>query len=100
MGKFFFTLSLKGAKPPITEAAKYNNAKELGLLDRHGNYKVEQKPCPIESSINARLKQPGESLANVVPKKDTKEGEEGVFKLKLKGGQPQLQKAAAEKENA
>ena len=36
---------------------------------------------------------------NVV-KKDSKEGEEGVFKLKLKGGQPQLQKAAEEKENA
>ena len=39
-GKFFFTLSLKGDKPVISEKAKWANAKEMGLLDQNGNMKV------------------------------------------------------------
>ena len=62
---------------------------------------MEQKPCSIEQQLTMRLKEQGESYMNVVPKKDTKEGESGVFKLKLKGGQPQLQQSAEIKvENA
>lgn len=97
-GKFFFTLSTKGEKLVISDKAKYNNAKELGQLDKDGNLKVavDTKPCLIESQLNMRLKEQGESYMNVVQKKDAKEGEEGVFKLKLTGGQPQLQKKAEE----
>jgi 5-methylcytosine-specific restriction endonuclease McrBC GTP-binding regulatory subunit McrB len=74
-GKYFFTLKLKGDKLVISDKAKWNNAKELGQLDRDGNYKVEQKPCEIESQLTLRLKEQGESIMNVVPKKDTKEVE-------------------------
>tara|TARA_B110000305_G_C19307262_1_gene572203 strand:- start:43 stop:159 length:117 start_codon:yes stop_codon:yes gene_type:complete len=37
-----------------------------------------------------RLKESGELITNVVPKKDAKEAEKNVFKLKLKGAQLQL----------
>ena len=99
-GKFFFTLSTKGEKLVISDKAKYNNAKELGQLDKDGNLKVvaDNKPCLIESQLNMRLKEQGESYMNVVQKKDAKEGEEGVFKLKLTGGQPQLKKAEEKQE--
>ena len=90
-GKFFFTLKLKGDKPPITEKAIWANYREMGMLDHKGNLKVKDKPCEIENQLTMRIKD-GNSVQAIVPARTKKEGEEGVFNLKLKGELPKLKK--------
>lgn len=97
MGKYFFTLRIKGEPVKITEQAKMAKLREEGKLDAQGNVIYKAKPCEIESSLDSRVKDSGEaaSILHVVKDGSEKKGVEGqAFKLQLKGGQPKLAEAS------
>jgi len=72
-----------------------NNAKEEGRVDHNGNIirVIPTGPDLIEKSLDIRIKAQGQSYTTTVPDKTKKV--EDVFKLKLKGDQPKLNKAKA-----
>ena len=79
---------MKGGQPKLADAPKADPSLGARKDGPPKDQNIPKEPCPIETSITLRKKQPGESISNTVPAKDLKLPEIIVFKLSQKGAQP------------